>query len=173
MSDKLASITLNDIVLYNKNVYKLDTMTLNEIILKKFRKVIWKLLRGFLGPLGGLLGASWDILGASWRPLGGLLGTSWGPFVRHHFETLEISGRAVLKPSWGRFLSFFRPFWSYFWRLFGYYRHSKFNMQNQRFTSILTTSAWFFQIFGRSKTLKGMAFLALEGHFDCIFTVKS
>ena len=122
MSDKLASITLNDIVLYNNNVYKLDTMTLNEIILKKFKIVILKLLRGFLGPLGGLLGASWDLLGASWRPLGGLLGTSWGPFgasggrfdVKHHFETLEISGRAVLKPSWGRFLNFFRPFWIYF-----------------------------------------------------------
>ena len=122
MSDKLASITLNDIVLYNKNAHKLDTMTLNGIILQKFKIVILKLLRGFLGPLGGLLGASWDLLGASWRPLGGLLGTSWGPFgasggrfdVKHHFETLEISGRAVLKPSWGRFLSFFRPFWNYF-----------------------------------------------------------
>ena len=118
MSDKLASITLNDIVLYNNNVCKLDTVTLNEIILKKFKIVILKLLRGFLGPLGGLLGASWDLLGASWRPLGGLLGTSWGPFgasggrfdVKHHFETLEISGRAVLKPSWGRFLSFLGHF---------------------------------------------------------------
>ena len=72
MSDKLASITLNDIVFYNKNVYKLDIMTLNETTLKKFKIVILKLLRGFLGPLGGLLGP----LGTSWGPLGGLLGAS-------------------------------------------------------------------------------------------------
>ena len=97
---------------------KFDSMTLNEIILQRFMKVILKLLRGFLGPLGGLLLASWDLLGASWRRLGGFLGTSWGPSgasggrfdVTHHFETHEISGRAVLKPSWGRFLGFLGHF---------------------------------------------------------------
>ena len=47
-------------------------MTFNDIVFQMFRRVIWKLLRGFLGPLGGLPGASW-------RPLGGLLGASWGP----------------------------------------------------------------------------------------------
>ena len=62
MSDKLDSITLNDLVSYNKYVHKLDSMTLNEIILHRSMKVILKLLRGFLGPLGGLLGASWDLL---------------------------------------------------------------------------------------------------------------
>ena len=46
-------------------------MTFNDIVFQMFRRVIWKLLRGFLGPLGGLPGASW-------RPLGGLLGASWG-----------------------------------------------------------------------------------------------
>ena len=51
---------------------KLDNMTFNDIVFQMFRRVIWKLLRGFLGPLGGLPGASW-------RPLGGLLGASWGP----------------------------------------------------------------------------------------------
>ena len=44
-------------------------MTLNDIVFQMFRRVIWKLLRGFLGPLGGFPGA--------WRPLGGLLGASW------------------------------------------------------------------------------------------------
>ena len=52
-------------------------MTFNDIVLQMFRRVIWKLLRGFLGPLGGLPGASWRNLGgfleASWGPLGGLL----------------------------------------------------------------------------------------------------
>ena len=58
--------------------------------------------------------ASSRLLGAPWGPsgpLGGLLGAPWGPFggsgsrfdVKHHFETLEIAGRAALKPSWGRF----------------------------------------------------------------------
>ena len=46
-------------------------MTFNDIVFQMFRRVIWKLLSGFLGPLGGLPGASW-------RPLGGLLGASWG-----------------------------------------------------------------------------------------------
>ena len=55
-----------------KYVKKLNNMTLNEIGFQMFRRVIWKHLRGFLGPLGGPLGASW-------RPLGGLLGASWGP----------------------------------------------------------------------------------------------
>ena len=71
MSDKLASITLNDIVLYSI-FFQLDIMILNGITLKKFKIVILKLLRGFLGPLGGLLGP----LGTSWGPLGGLLGGS-------------------------------------------------------------------------------------------------
>ena len=83
---------------------------MNDIVFQMFRRVIWKLLRGFLGPLGGLPGASW-------RPLGGLLGVSWGPLwgpfggsggrfdVKHGFETLEIAGRAVLKQSWDRFLN--------------------------------------------------------------------
>ena len=138
-----------------------------------------------LGPFGGLLGAFWKrfgrFLGGSWGPVGGLLGAPWGPsggsggrfYVNHHFESFEISGRTVLKPSWGRFLGFFRPFGSYFRGLLEYYRHSKFNMQNRRFTSILSTSAGIFWIFGRSKTLCFMGFLALGGHFDCIFTVKS
>ena len=47
-------------------------MTFNDIVFQMFRRVIWKFLGGFLGPLGGLPGASW-------RPLGGLLGASWGP----------------------------------------------------------------------------------------------
>ena len=47
-------------------------MTFNDIVFQMCRRVIWKLLRGFLGPLGGLPGDSW-------RPLGGLLGASWGP----------------------------------------------------------------------------------------------
>ena len=67
-------------------------------------------------------GASGGLLEASWRPLAGLLGVPWGPFggsggrfdVEHDFGGLEFCGRAVLKPSWGRFLSFFRPFWNYF-----------------------------------------------------------
>ena len=83
---------------------QLDNTTLNDIVCQVFRRVIWKLLHGFLGPLGGLPGASW-------RPLGGFLGASWGPFggsggrfdVKHDFDTLEIAGRAVLKLSWGRF----------------------------------------------------------------------
>ena len=62
-----------------------------------------------------LLGAPWGpsggLLEASWRPLGGLLGAPWGPFggsggrfdVKHDFETLEIAGRAVLKPFWNYF----------------------------------------------------------------------
>ena len=86
-------------------------MTGKEIVFQMFRRVIWKHLRGFLGPLGGLLGASW-------RLLGGLLQAPWGPsggsggrfYVNHHFETFEISGRAVLKPSWGRFLVFLGHF---------------------------------------------------------------
>ena len=73
-----------------------------------------------------LLGAPWGpsggLLEASWRPLGDLLGAPWGPFggsggrfdVKHDFGGLEFCGRAVLKPSWGRFLSFFNPFWHYF-----------------------------------------------------------
>ena len=69
-----------------------------------------------------LLGAPWGpsggLLEASWRPLGGLLGAPWGPFggsggrleVKHHFGGLEFCGRAVLKPSWGRFLNFLNHF---------------------------------------------------------------
>ena len=45
---------------------------MNDIVFQMFRRVIWRLVRGFLRPLGGLPGASW-------RPLGGLLGASWGP----------------------------------------------------------------------------------------------
>lgn len=48
-------------------------MTMNEIFFQMLRGVIWKLLRGLLGPLG-------DLLGASWRSLGGPLGALWGPF---------------------------------------------------------------------------------------------
>ena len=56
-----------------------------------------------------LLGALGGLLGAPWGPSGG----SGGRFyVNHHFEKFEISGRAVLKPSWGRFFGFLRPFWN-------------------------------------------------------------
>ena len=92
-----------------------DNMTFNATVFQRFGRVILKLLRGLVGPLGGLLGTSW-------RPLGGLLGVCWGSFgasggrfdVKHHFETLEISGRAVLKPSWGRVSGFPSQFWSNF-----------------------------------------------------------
>ena len=56
--------------------------------------------------------ASWG----SWGPLGPL--GAGGRFdVKHHFETLEISGRAVLKPSRGRFL-FFKAILELFLRAF-------------------------------------------------------
>ena len=57
-------------------------MTFNDIVFQMFRRFIWKLLSGFLGPLGGL---PW----ASWRPLGGLLGASWGP-LGGHLGVLEV-----------------------------------------------------------------------------------
>ena len=81
--------------------------------------------RCFGGSFGSIFAASWGPSGAFWGPLGGLLEASWGPResllgvprgpfggsggrfdVKHHFETLEISGSAVLKPSWGRFFGF-------------------------------------------------------------------
>ena len=77
-----------------------------------------------------LLGAPWRLSGslleASWRPLGGLLGAPWGPFgesgdkveVKHHFGGFEFCGRAVLKPSWGRFLKFFEAILEFLLRLF-------------------------------------------------------
>ena len=76
-------------------------------------------------PSGGLLEASWGPLEPFWGPLGGLLGppgallgASWVPFegfggrleVKHNFEGLAFFGRAVMELSWGRFLTFFRPF---------------------------------------------------------------
>ena len=62
--------------------------------------------------------ASSRLLGAPWGPSGVLLGAPWGPFggsggrveVKHHFGGLEFCGRAVLKPSWGRFLNFLGHF---------------------------------------------------------------
>ena len=59
---------------------------------------------------------------APWRPSGGILEASWGLVgdsggrleVKQHFGGLEFCGMAVLKPSWGRFLSSFRPFWNNF-----------------------------------------------------------
>ena len=53
--------------------------------MQRFGKVIWKHLRGFFGPLGGLLGDSWRPLEGPWRLSGGLLEASWG----------------LLGPSWG------------------------------------------------------------------------
>ena len=92
---------------------------MNEIVFQMLRGVIWKLLRGLLGPLRNLLGASW-------RPLGGLLGAPWGPFggsggglaVKHHFGGLEFFGRAVLVLSWGRFGGFCEAILDLILRLF-------------------------------------------------------
>ena len=66
------------------------------------------------GPSGAFWGLLRGLLEASWGPFGGLLGAPWGLFggsaggrfdFKYHFETLEISGRAVLKPSRDRFFS--------------------------------------------------------------------
>ena len=87
-----------------------------------------RLLGAPRGPSGGLLEASWRPLGGLLGPVGGpseaLLGAPRRPFggsggrfdVKHHFETLEIFGRVVLKPSRGRVVlvildSFLRVFW--------------------------------------------------------------
>ena len=97
---------------------------------RRFGKVIWKHLRGpleaFWGPLGGILGPLGGFLGASWRPLG-LLGASWGPLggllgpfggfgdrleAKHNIGGLVFFERAVMELSWGRFLTFLRPFWT-------------------------------------------------------------
>ena len=134
-----------------------------------------------LGTLRGVFGASWGSLGAFWRHLGGFLAASWRSFggfgwkigVGHRFVRFPFSGRAVLKASWGHFLVFGRPFGRNFGGLSCHRLHSKPNMQNRRFTCILCTQGRFFRIFGRSKTLYFSILLALEGHFDCIFTVKS
>ena len=91
-------------------------MTFNDIVFQMFRRVIWKLLRGVLGPLAW--GPSGGLLEASWRPLGGLLGAPRGSFggsggrleVKHNFGGLAFFGRAVMELSWGRFLNFSRPF---------------------------------------------------------------
>ena len=48
-------------------------MTLNDIVFQMFRTVIWKLLRGFLGPLGAFRGPLRGLSEASWGPLGDLL----------------------------------------------------------------------------------------------------
>ena len=79
----------------------------------------------FGGVLLELLGTYWGVfeafeglLRASWGPLGALLGASWGPFegfggrleVKHNFGGLAFFGRAVMELSWGRFITFFRPF---------------------------------------------------------------
>ena len=94
--------------------------------MQRFGKVIWKHLRGFFGPLAGLLGASWRPLGAPWRPSGGLLEAYWGllalleaswrPFggfgvrleLTRNFGGLAFFGRAVVDLSWGRFFYFFQ-----------------------------------------------------------------
>ena len=78
-------------------------MSFNEIALQRFLETL-KLFRGLLEYLGGLLGASWEYFGA----YGGRLG------AKHHFGGLQFFGRAVLESSWGRFLDFWRPFWTYF-----------------------------------------------------------
>ena len=50
-------------------VNKLDNIKVNEIVFQRFGRVIWKHLRSFLGPLGGLLGTSWRPHGP-WVALG-------------------------------------------------------------------------------------------------------
>ena len=90
-------------------------MTFNDIVFQMFRRVIWMLLRGFLGPLGGLPGASW-------RPLGGLLGASWGPLggLLGVLE-VELKLNIILEglnfaegPSWSRLGVDFWVFWGHF-----------------------------------------------------------
>ena len=65
---------------------------MNDIVFQMFRRVIWKLLRGFLGPLGGLLGASWRPLGASWGSLGGALGGFLGVLERDFNLSIILEG---------------------------------------------------------------------------------
>ena len=102
-------VTSDGIVFGDNYANKLVNMLSREIVFQKFGRVILKLLRGLLRPLGGLWVPRGSILGASLGPLGGLLGASWGPLgavggrfdVKDNFETLEIFGRAVLESSWG------------------------------------------------------------------------
>ena len=115
-------------------------------------------LRLSFGGLGVSSQASWGPLVGPWRPSGVLLKASWGllgppgSFIMGLLEIdltlniilVEVLGRAVLEPCWGRFLIFLKPFRNYFLGLFGYYRHSKLNMQNRRFISILSTGLDFF-----------------------------
>ena len=68
-----------------------------------------------------------------------------------NFYDLGISGRAPEPQNQYDFLCSNRG--KVFWTFFGDRRHSKLNMQNRRFTSILATLAWLFMIFGGSKTL--------------------
>ena len=137
----------------------------------------WGPLEGSWGRLGGLLEAFWVALEAFWELLGGLLAIFWGfgmqNWIGNRFSRFLSSERTVLEASWGRFLGFWRPFWTQFWSFLGDRQNSKQNMQNRRFTSILSTLARKIRIWGRSKTLYFMGFWALGGHFDRIFTVKS
>ena len=129
----------------------------------------------------GHFGVSWRPLGTFWKHLGEVLGSVLTVFCRFWMEswswtsfcTVSIFQESRLEASWDHFLAFGRPFGRNFGGLSCHRLHSKQNMQNRRFTCILCTQGRFFRIFGHSKTLYFTVLVALESHFDCIFTVKS
>ena len=82
----------------------------------RFGGVLLELLGAYLGGLwgsGGLLWASWGPLGSILEVFERVLGGSGGKIgVEHRHGRFPFSGRAVLEASWGRFLWFWRMFWT-------------------------------------------------------------
>ena len=72
-----------------------------------------RLLGTSWGRFGGFLKASRGLLGSILEAFGEVLGGSGTEIgVEHRHERFSFSGRAVLEASCGRFLGFWRSFWT-------------------------------------------------------------